>query len=295
MSTATFLNALSDTDARAALTDCCASTAWVEAMLCWRPFVDDDALDAVAAKCWRRLGEEDWLEAFAAHPMIGDVDSLRAKYASTKATATGEQSGVSGASEATLAELARLNHQYAHRFGFIFIVFATGKGADEMLALLKERLDNPRDAELHNAAEEQLKITQLRLRKLASAPAANSNNPVAVMSPLTTHVLNTHLGQPAAGVAITLELAEPFAAGEWRELAHGVTNHDGRIPDLLPPDSLVKGRYRMTFATGAYFAAQGVDHFYPQVTVEFEIDHPGEHYHVPLLLSPFGYSTYRGS
>jgi OHCU decarboxylase len=102
--------------------------------------------------------------------MIGDVESLKKKYAATKAIAAGEQAGVAAASEATLAELARLNQEFYEKFGFIFIVFATSKSANEMLALLKARIDNTREEELRNAAAEQLKITRLRLRNLASRP-----------------------------------------------------------------------------------------------------------------------------
>ncbi len=136
-------------------------------MLARRPFSDDEAVDAACAEAAEGLAEADWLEAFAAHPMIGDVESLRKKYTSTKSLAAGEQFGAAGASEATLAELARLNHEYHEKFGFIFIVFATGKSADEMLAMLEGRVDNSRDQELRNAAAEQMKITRLRLQKLA--------------------------------------------------------------------------------------------------------------------------------
>lgn len=111
-------------------------------------------------------------------------------------------------------------------------------------------------------------------------------------SPLTTHVLDTSTGRPAAGVAIVLERRDGDA---FRELARGVTNDDGRVADLLPPDSLVAGVYRLSFATAAYFAASGRPSFYPEVTIAFEVTQPTEHHHVPLLLSPFGYSTYRGS
>ena len=168
MSITAKLNGLSDEDARAALTNSCAAQKWVSGLLTYRPFANDDALftacDAVAAT----LSESDWLEAFAAHPLIGDVDSLRKKYGATKQLAAGEQSGVDAASEATLRELAELNRTYAERFGFIFIVFATGKTADEMLAILKSRINNSRGQELANAAAEQLKITRLRIEKLAN-------------------------------------------------------------------------------------------------------------------------------
>jgi OHCU decarboxylase len=167
MSVAGHLNQLSERDAEAALSDCCAARSWVAAMIRRRPFADDAAAKAAAADAAEGMAEADWLEAFAAHPMIGDVGSLRKKYAATKAIAAGEQAGASGASESTLAELARLNRAYRDKFGFIFIVFATGKTAEEMLAILKGRISNTRDEELCNAAGEQIKITQLRLEKLA--------------------------------------------------------------------------------------------------------------------------------
>ncbi|MBA3482249.1 MAG: 2-oxo-4-hydroxy-4-carboxy-5-ureidoimidazoline decarboxylase [Pirellulales bacterium] len=159
MSIATTLNAMDAASARAALTNCCAAGAWVEGMLAGRPFADDADVLAAASAVAATLTEADWLEAFAAHPLIGDV--------ATKDLAAGEQSGVDGANEATLSELAALNRQYAERFGFIFIVCATGKSAAEMLAILKGRIGNTRDEELKNAAREQLAITRLRLQKLA--------------------------------------------------------------------------------------------------------------------------------
>lgn len=169
MSITAKLNGLTDDDARASLTNCCAAEKWVSSLLAARPYASDDALFAACDTVAATLGEPDWLEAFAAHPLIGDVDSLRKKYAATKQLAAGEQSGVDAASETTLRELAELNRDYAERFGFIFIVFATGKTADEMLAILKSRINNSRDQELANATAEQLKITRLRLTKLADS------------------------------------------------------------------------------------------------------------------------------
>ncbi len=168
MSISAKLNALADAEARTALTNCCAAHKWVSSMLAARPFANDDALFKACDRVAATLTESDWLEAFAAHPLIGDVDTLRQKYAATKQLAAGEQSGVDAASEATLRELAKLNGNYAERFGFIFIVFASGKTADEMLAILKSRINNSRDQELANAAAEQLKITRLRIEKLAN-------------------------------------------------------------------------------------------------------------------------------
>lgn len=113
------------------------------------------------------------------------------------------------------------------------------------------------------------------------------------MSAITTHVLDTSLGKPAAGVAVTLEA---HSSDGWKTLASGTTNADGRIRDLLPAESkLAPGTYRLRFETAAYFRARGVEAFYPHVEIVFVVKDGAQHYHVPLLLSPFGYSTYRGS
>jgi 5-hydroxyisourate hydrolase len=108
------------------------------------------------------------------------------------------------------------------------------------------------------------------------------------VSPVTTHVLDTARGIPAAGVPVALERGP-----HWDELGSGRTGDDGRLAELGSPGSA--GVYRLRFDTGAYFQAAGTPAFFPEVTVQFTIERPGEHFHVPLLLSPFGYSTYRGS
>ena len=111
------------------------------------------------------------------------------------------------------------------------------------------------------------------------------------MSPITTHVLDTAAGRPARGVPVTLEF---FADGAWTTLGSGVTNADGRLPGLLPDMHVLQpGTYRLTFDTAVYFAGQAS--FYPYVQITFNLADASQHYHVPLLLSPFGYSTYRGS
>ena len=111
------------------------------------------------------------------------------------------------------------------------------------------------------------------------------------MSPLTTHILDTSLGAPAASVPLRLARQEK---GAWKELAQGRTDADGRCPNLLKPGALTAGTYRLTFDTKAYFDAQNQRGFYPYVEIVFEVIDE-RHHHVPLLLSPFGYSTYRGS
>lgn len=109
---------------------------------------------------------------------------------------------------------------------------------------------------------------------------------------LTTHVLDTSLGRPAAGIAVVLERQQ---GSEFIEISTATTNDDGRAPELLATGGLLAGVYRLRFATAAYFARDERPCFYPEVAISFEVTRPTEHHHVPLLLSPFGYSTYRGS
>jgi 5-hydroxyisourate hydrolase len=114
------------------------------------------------------------------------------------------------------------------------------------------------------------------------------------MNQLSTHVLDTSLGRPAAGLKIVLEKNDD--AGAWLTLSQGATDHDGRITTLLAAGTeLSPGDYRIRFATGDYFRGLGITVFYPEVVVHVRIDTAGGGYHLPLLLSPFGYSTYRGS
>ncbi|HEX8709175.1 MAG TPA: hydroxyisourate hydrolase [Pyrinomonadaceae bacterium] len=114
------------------------------------------------------------------------------------------------------------------------------------------------------------------------------------MSAITTHVLDTSRGRPAGGVPVSLE----FRAGEreWELIGRGETDADGRLRDLLAPGHVLRvGVYRLSFETEAYFSAQQIESFYPRVLVVFAVNDATEHYHVPLLLNPYGYSTYRGS
>ncbi|MFE8599467.1 hydroxyisourate hydrolase [Archangium violaceum] len=108
---------------------------------------------------------------------------------------------------------------------------------------------------------------------------------------ISTHILDTSRGRPAEGVTVKLSV---WQDGNWAELARGVTNPDGRVKPLLETISAA-GVYRLSFEVAPYFARLGIDSFYPAVSVEFRVNVPSEHYHVPLLLNPFGYSTYRGS
>ena len=161
------INDWADDEAIASFLRCCGSSRWAERMARLRPFESEDALFDDAERTWWDLDRTDWLEAFAAHPRIGDRGALRARFAPAAALSAREQSGVDGASNEVLQSLADDNARYSERFGYIFIVCATGKSAEEMLTLLRERLPNDPGHEIRVAAAEQAKITRIRLEKLA--------------------------------------------------------------------------------------------------------------------------------
>ncbi len=264
------LDAMPEAAAREALERCCGAKRWVAGMLERRPFASDTQLLTCADEVWAQMGPADYHEAFAHHPRIG----------------------------ASLEALRDGNLRYEARFGHIFIVCASGKTAAQMLALLEDRLGNEPEAELAVAAAQQHEITRLRLLNLHSegreVQETRKQAPVmSTRSPITTHVLDTSVGHPAAGVPV--QLSRETGDG-WELLAERTTDTDGRVGDLLTPGSLQAGTYRIRFATASYFASIGVeDFFYPYAEIVFRVHETAQHYHVPLLLNPFGYSTYRGS
>ncbi len=160
------LNTITQPQLKEELLKCCGSTSWVKMMMTYFPEDSMEELLEDAAEMWNECSEDDWKEAFSHHPKIGDVESLTKKFAATAHWASGEQNAVNTASKATIEALAEGNRLYVEKFGYIFIVCATGKSTEEMLALLEERLGNKPEDEIKIAAAEQLKITKLRLQKL---------------------------------------------------------------------------------------------------------------------------------
>jgi len=269
-------------DLSIALRKCCGATKWIQSMIGMRPYTSRNDLQNKADISWSSCVFEDVMEAFNHHPKIGDKENMAKNFSSTKEWAGDEQRGVDTASDQILERLLIVNEEYVIKYGYIFIVYATGKSAVQMLDLLESRLHNDADAELKIAKGEQHKITKLRLNKLLK------------MSQITTHVLDTARGMPAEGILITLQKSGDNI-NEWTNITSGTTNTDGRIPDFVSDDMVLsQGKYRMLFETESYFLAQNIKGFYPYVPVVFEI-YETSHYHIPLLLSPFGYSTYRGS
>ncbi|KAL2630667.1 hypothetical protein R1flu_015353 [Riccia fluitans] len=272
----------------------------------------DDAIDAARSIWWNQVNVLGWLEAFSAHPRIGDVEALRKKFSS--GWAAGEQSAaLTTANEKVLQELADWNMRYEEKFGHIFLICASGKSSHEILGELKKRYTNKATDELRVAAEEQQKITELRLIKLGVWQSKDSSDQgieggarvtqAVLRPPITTHVLDVSLGRPGAGIDVKLErcVAGEGENSRWDFIGSSVTNSDGRCGQLMEiSDHVQAGTYRLTFETGNYLLrtqGEGKPVFYPYVHVVFQVQphQVSEHFHVPLLFSPYSYTTYRGS
>lgn len=160
------LNNMTADEKRAALLSCCGSTRWAEAVAALLPMWDEVQLLVIGERVWRELSFDDWLEAFRAHPRIGEKKAEAETSEAARRWSEGEQSRAGEASAETLAALAEANREYEEKFGFIFIVCATNRSAEQMLSMLRERMKNDEEVELRVAAEEQWRITELRIRKL---------------------------------------------------------------------------------------------------------------------------------
>jgi hydroxyisourate hydrolase len=282
------LNGLDPLRAESVLLGYCGSRRWARLMTESRPFRDAEQLAVAADRHSGELARADWLEAFAAHPRIGAPPPVAesAGDAGPGERARQEQRGAFTAPLEVRERMASANRAYEARFGYIFIICASGRSGQEMLAECERRLVNGPAAELAEAAEEQRKITRLRLAATFGADAGRDR------SMITTHVLDISRGGAAAGVGVVLEVRHE---GEWRLVGRGTTDANGRLTTLTAGSDVRPGTYRLTFDTGHYFRAAGMgEPFFPEALVTFVVG-GGEHYHVPLLLSPFGYSTYRGT
>ena len=160
------LNSLSSSQAEAEFLKCCGSRDWAQALVAARPFNGLNELIIEADRIWWSLNSRAWLEAFHSHPKIGEKKAAAPTAAEAQQWSEDEQSGFRNSAQQTLNELADLNREYENRFGYIFIVCASGKSSEEMLAILRARMENNAHEELRIAAAEQAKITELRLRKL---------------------------------------------------------------------------------------------------------------------------------
>ena len=259
------LNSHSELEAHDQLEQCCVSKTWVNAMVTNRPFNSEDDLIKKAASIWYNdCTTEDFKEAFTGHPKIGNVESLKEKFAHTATWAGDEQSEMSEADLETIEALSKANKLYEDKFGYIFIVSASGKSASDMLAIANNRLQHDIEDEIYIAMNEQHKITVLRLAKLIEGLAHKSD----LSSHITTHALDTSTGIPANNMLITLK---GLKNNECKPISVGLTNTDGRIPDVLPPGKLLEpNTYTMIFNTNDYYESHGQKGFYPEVSIQFD-------------------------
>lgn len=163
------INSIPFEQAEAEFIKCCGSRRWAAKMTAERPFENVEEMVTAADRIWWALESTDWLEAFYSHPKIGEKKTAAPVARESLSWSESEQSGTRNSTQQTMDELAELNRQYQEKFGFIYIVCATGKSAEQMLAILRDRLGNEPATELRNAATEQAKITTLRLNKLIEA------------------------------------------------------------------------------------------------------------------------------
>jgi len=287
------LNSVDETEFVAALGDMFEHAPWVaEAVRASRPFPTLASLYQAMTAAVRASGPERRLTLIRGHP---DLAGKAARAGTLTADSTAEQAGagLDRLSEEEFAAFHRLNDSYRAKFGFPFVICVRRHSKSSILRQFERRLQHDTAAELDTALDEVFRIVALRLDQRVSAP-----DRLKVHGRLSTHVLDTSSGRPAAGVA--LELLELSDAGEHRLIAQSVTNIDGRTDrPLIEQRPLPIGSYELRFAVGDYFLRQGAPLadplFFAVVPVQFAIAEPESHYHVPLLVSPWSYSTYRGS
>jgi 2-oxo-4-hydroxy-4-carboxy-5-ureidoimidazoline decarboxylase len=288
--TLTKLNAATSADFVAALGGIFEHSPWIaEAAAARRPFVNLTALLAAMTGAVRGVPRDKQLALIATHPELG------VKLADLTAHSTAEQSsaGLDRLSQAEYERFRLLSQSYREIFGFPFIVCVRRHTKDSILREGERRLANKPDDERAIALDEICRIAALRLDATVEAPER-----LAVHGRLSTHVLDTYHGRPAAGVAVTL--IEICALAEPRTIARAVTDANGRTAEpLIAGRPLPMGRYELRFEVGAYFAAQGValsePVFLDVVPIRFGVADPEANYHVPLVVTPWAYSTYRGS
>ena len=278
-----WFNSLPEKKAAAALLDCCGSREWVRRMLARRPFADQVEFSSSADEIWNGLARKDWLQAFRHHPRIGAKKADRRQSAKGGKWSAKEQSTAAQASSATRAAMAAANRAVRSRLR-------------PYLHHVRQRKIGRRDPQRTAAAPRQQQRNRIarRRRRAAKNHTAAPGEIASIMTfPITTHVLDTSLGRPAQGVAVILQVQ--VSGAEWKEIARGVTGLDGRLTDLIAPGKLAVGNYRLRFQTGAYFSARQAVSLYPYIEITIEVSDAAQHYHVPLLVSPYGYTTYRGS
>jgi 2-oxo-4-hydroxy-4-carboxy-5-ureidoimidazoline decarboxylase len=287
------LNACSRDDFVAALANIFEYSPWIaERAAAARPFAGVTQLFEAMAEAVDRAAPELRLALIKAHPDLADKT---ARAAGLTAESSGEQNsvGLDRLSDAEYEAFQRVNNAYRAKFGFPYIICVRRQTRDSILRDFERRLPNDADAEMQRSIEEISRIAALRLDALVT-----SDDRLKVQGRLSTHVLDTHSGRPAVGIA--LELMELSDLGASRVVTRAITNADGRTDQpLIHGRPVPIGRYELTFSVGKYFAERGVavsdPPFLDRIPLRFAVSEPEGHLHVPLLVTPWSYATYRGS
>jgi 2-oxo-4-hydroxy-4-carboxy-5-ureidoimidazoline decarboxylase len=287
------LNACSKSDFVAALANIFEYSPWIaEEAATARPFAGINALLAAMKLAVERAPQELRLALIKAHP---DLANKTQRAAGLTAESNAEQNsvGLDRLSDAEYDAFERVNNAYRSKFGFPYIVCVRRQTKDSILRDFERRLPNDAAAEIRTSIEEICRIAALRLDQLVVA-----DDRLPVVGRLSTHVLDTHGGKPAAGIAV--ELIELSLLGESRVVTRTVTNADGRTDQpLIGGRPVPIGRYELRFSVGKYFAARRVPlsdpPFLDEIPLRFSVSEPEGHLHVPLLVTPWSYATYRGS
>jgi 2-oxo-4-hydroxy-4-carboxy-5-ureidoimidazoline decarboxylase len=287
------LNACSKDDFVAALANVFEYSPWIAGQVAaLRPFAGVNELLAAMRSAVDRAPEELRLALIKAHP---DLASKTQRAAGLTAESNAEQNsaGLDRLSDAEYQAFERVNNAYRAKFGFPYIVCVRRHTRDSILRDFERRLPNDAQAEAQTSIGEICRIAALRLDQVVTA-----DDRLSVHGRLSTHVLDTHSGRPAAGIPV--ELTELSDLGQPRVVARAVTNSDGRTDQpLIGGRPVPIGRYELTFRVGIYFADRDVPMsdppFLDRIPLHFSVSEPEGHLHVPLLVTPWSYATYRGS
>jgi 2-oxo-4-hydroxy-4-carboxy-5-ureidoimidazoline decarboxylase len=287
------LNACSKDDFVAALANIFEHSPWIaEQAASMRPFAGAKELFDAMKAAVDRAPSELHLALIKAHPDLADK-TQRAASLTSESSAEQNSVGLDRLSDAEYVAFERVNNAYRSKFGFPYIVCVRRHTKDSILRDFERRLPNDVRAETQKSIEEICRIAALRVDQLVL-----SDDRLQVHGRLSTHVLDTHGGRPAAGMAI--ELVELSELGASRVVTRAITNADGRTDrPLIGARPVPIGRYELTFSVGDYFARRHVatsdPPFLDSIPLRFSVSEPEGHLHVPLLVTPWSYATYRGS
>ena len=287
------LNVCSKDDFAAVLANVFEYSPWIaEQAAVLRPFAGVNELFAAMKSVVDRAPEEVLIALIRAHPDLANK-TQRAAGLTAESNAEQNSAGLDRLSDAEFLAFERVNNAYRAKFGFPYVVCVRRHTRDSVLRDFERRLPNDAKAEAQASIGEIFRIAALRLDQLVA-----SDDKLAVHGRLSTHVLDTHSGRPAAGISI--ELTELSDLGQSRVVAQAITNSDGRTDQpLIGGRPVPIGRYELTFHVGAYFADRGVPlsdpPFLDRIPLQFAVSDPEGHLHVPLLVTPWSYATYRGS